>query len=35
MEIQVVKVASAKKIKGIERKYRIKGFRDPHNWTIG
>ena len=35
MEIQALKVASAKKVKNVERKYRIKNFRDPHNWTIG
>jgi hypothetical protein len=33
MEIQALKVASAKKVKNIERRYRIRGFRDPNNWT--
>jgi hypothetical protein len=35
MEIQALKVASAKKVKNIERRYRIRSFRDPNNWTIG
>jgi len=33
MEIQVVKVASAKRSKEIERRYRTRTFRDPNNWT--
>jgi hypothetical protein len=33
MEIQALKVASAKKVKNIERRYRIRNFRDPNNWT--
>jgi hypothetical protein len=35
MEIQALKVASAKKVKNIERRDRIRNFRDPNNWTIG
>jgi hypothetical protein len=34
MEIQVVRVTKAKRIKGLERKYKT-GFVDPNNWTIG
>ncbi len=34
MEAQVTKVVFAKKIKEIERKYKIRGFIDPNNWTI-
>gem|GEM_PF-2334424 len=34
MEIQVVRVTKAKRIKGLERKYKT-GFVDPDNWTAG